>query len=416
LRQHKARAGGWCKAICGVGLTALAGQAAALDFNGYERIGAGQSSEGGTQQCFQLPGAQAKYRLGNECEHVVELMLGQQLASFADASSLSIKGMGFLLNEYGKTPKFKSSDPNNFGYAKAAQAYLIWDNAAILNGGSLWAGRKYYRRNDVHINDFFYWNPSGTGLGVENVGVGTLKLSYAFLRRNADLLDKNYVTRHDFQLGNIAANPDGTLEFGLSYVPKKREQGREAGWSAIVQHKQQWGEQRNVLALQYGRGSGSALGGQAAAGANKDDTALRLVEAFNWRYDARLDGQATFVWQKNSRKNAPDADWFSLGGRGVYAFAPSWKLAVELGFDRADPGSGQSGNLTKLTIAPTWSLGTITGSPFNSRPDLRFYYTYAKWNRGAQGNAAAGSVLSDTGVFGTQTHGSNFGVQIEYWW
>jgi len=197
-----------------------------LDFNGYERIGAGQSSEGGTQQCFHLPGAQAKYRLGNECEHVVELMLGQQLAGFSDHSSLSIKGMGFLLNEYGKTPRFKSSDPNNFGYAKAAQAYLSWDNAAMLNGGSLWAGRKYYRRNDVHINDFFYWNPTGTGFAVENVGVGTLKLSYAFLRRNADPLDKNYVTRHDSQLGNIATNPDGALELGLSYVPRKREQNR----------------------------------------------------------------------------------------------------------------------------------------------------------------------------------------------
>jgi len=413
LARHRTKHAALCAVVWAGGLPL---SASALDFNGYERIGAGQSSDGGTQQCFFLPGAQTKYRLGNECEHVIELMLGQQLGRFSDDSSLSIKGMGIFLNEYGKTPKFDSSDPNNFGYAKTAQAYLSWDNAAILNGGSLWAGRKYYRRNDVHINDFFYWNPTGTGLGVENFGIGDLKLSYAFLRRNADPLDKHYVTRHDLQLGNIVTNPDGALELGVSYVPKKREQNRKAGWSGIIQHKQKWGEHSNVLALQYGKGSGSVMGGQANIGANSGDTALRLVEAFNWRYDPQLDGQVTAVYQKDNRKNAPDGDWFSLGARGVYAFSHSWKLAVELGFDRADPGSGQTGSLTKLTIAPTWNFGGINGQPMYSRPDLRFYYTYAKWNRAAQNNAAAGSALSNTGAFGSQTHGSNFGVQVEYWW
>jgi len=29
---------------------------------------------------------------------------------------------------------------------------------------------------------------------------------------------------------------------------------------------------------------------------------------------------------------------------------------------------------------------------------------------------AAGSALSDTGAFGDALHGSNFGVQVEYWW
>ncbi|WP_164671813.1 carbohydrate porin, partial [Pseudomonas viridiflava] len=29
---------------------------------------------------------------------------------------------------------------------------------------------------------------------------------------------------------------------------------------------------------------------------------------------------------------------------------------------------------------------------------------------------AAGSALSDTGAYGTARHGSNVGVQVEYWW
>ena len=53
--------------------------AQALEFAGYLRSGAGTSTGSGPQQCFQLPGAQSKYRLGNECEQYAELELRQDL-------------------------------------------------------------------------------------------------------------------------------------------------------------------------------------------------------------------------------------------------------------------------------------------------------------------------------------------------
>ncbi len=43
------------------------------------------------------------------------------------------------------------------------QAYLSADNLSILNGGRFWLGRRYYKREDIHITDFFYWNPQGLG-------------------------------------------------------------------------------------------------------------------------------------------------------------------------------------------------------------------------------------------------------------
>ncbi|RTL27176.1 MAG: carbohydrate porin, partial [Rhodocyclaceae bacterium] len=48
----------------------------------------------------------------------------------------------------------------------------------------LWAGKRFYQRNDVHITDFYFWNNSGNGGGIENVDVGVGKLSYAY-RRNS---------------------------------------------------------------------------------------------------------------------------------------------------------------------------------------------------------------------------------------
>ena len=42
--------------------------AQALEFSGYLRSGVSNSLNGGKQSCFKLPGAESKYRLGNECE------------------------------------------------------------------------------------------------------------------------------------------------------------------------------------------------------------------------------------------------------------------------------------------------------------------------------------------------------------
>jgi len=97
---------------------AIAHPAAALDFSGYVRAGSGGNTKKGAQQCFQLSGAAAKYRLGNECEQLSELTLRQTVAQFSDGSGLSLTGMGLLYNQYDRTPKFKSSDPHNDGHAK----------------------------------------------------------------------------------------------------------------------------------------------------------------------------------------------------------------------------------------------------------------------------------------------------------
>ena len=49
-------------------------QVGAFEFHGYLRSGYGLNSEGGQQVAFQAPGAEAKYRLGNEAETYGELI------------------------------------------------------------------------------------------------------------------------------------------------------------------------------------------------------------------------------------------------------------------------------------------------------------------------------------------------------
>ncbi len=67
----------------------MSAQAMAVDFHGYARSGIGWTGSGGEQQCFQVTGAQSKYRLGNECETYAELKLGRKCGKRAIRASIS---------------------------------------------------------------------------------------------------------------------------------------------------------------------------------------------------------------------------------------------------------------------------------------------------------------------------------------
>ncbi len=53
-----------------------------------------------------------------------------------------------------------------------------------LPGSTLWAGKRFYQRHDVHMIDFYYWDISGPGAGLENVDLGFGKLSLAATRNS----------------------------------------------------------------------------------------------------------------------------------------------------------------------------------------------------------------------------------------
>ncbi|WP_313282267.1 maltoporin [Stutzerimonas balearica] len=394
-----------------LGALALPGTTLALDFTGYLRSGVGGSTDGGTQSCFQLPGAQTKYRLGNECEQYAELDLRQDLFTFADGSVLSLEGMAALYNGYGHTPEFTG----DHGWARMVQAYAEWSKVPALNNGSLWAGRRFYKRNDIHISDFYYWNQSATGAGIEDFEYGGLKYSYAFSRKD-NVFQKNYVNRHDFNVGGFDSNPGGELEFGVSYIDKPDRTDAHSGWAVTVQHKQDgFLGGGNTFAVQYGRGPGTGLGYTGDVTLDNSAKSWRVVEYFDWQTTSRFGGQFQVVYQKDTRDDGADQDWLSIGVRPSYAISEQFKLVTELGHDQVDASDGTR-KLTKFTIAPTWSP---TGPGFWARPEIRLYYTYASWNKAAQVAASQmdpGSTLSDSGTFGSARHGSNFGVQVEHWW
>lgn len=402
--------------LCGMALGATFSMGAhALDFSGYLRSGVGGSTGSNSQRCFFLPGASAKFRLGNECEQLAELALSHDFFHLSDGSRVGLYGMTQLYNEYDHTPTFRG----DHGRARLVQGYAFWNGIQALNGGAIWAGRRYYKRNSIDISDFFYWNQSATGGGLEDIPIGDLKYSYAFSRK--DNFDQSrYINRHDFNVAGFKTNPNGELELGLSYIDKpSRMADAHSGWAVTAQHKQKnfmgWGGV-NTLALQYGEGPGIALGSTGDVGLDRDSASYRVVDYFDWQVSPRFGGQFQVVYQTDKRPNTDDQHWASIGARTVYGFAEQWKLATEAGHDRVNAPGGTR-HLTKFTIAPTWSPSGLTFK--NAYPEVRFYYTFAVWNRAAQRAAnefAEGSALSETGGFGSSLNGSNFGIQIEHSW
>lgn len=398
--------------ICIASLCLLAPLSAnALEFAGYLRSGVGNSLNGGKQSCFKLPGAEAKYRLGNECEQYAELELRQDVYSFDDGSVLSVDGMASLYNQYDRQLTFQGDN----GSARLPQLYAQWSNLPSLNGGSLWAGRRYYKRNDIHISDFYYWNQSATGAGIEDVLIGGLKYSYALSRKD-NLYQENYVTRHDFNVAGFNTNPGGQLELGLSYLDKPERTDAHSGWAITAQHVQsEFLGGKNKFAVQYGEGSGTGLGYTGDFRLDNSSKRYRIVEFFDWQVTPRFGGQVEAVYQKDFRPDGGNQEWLSLGVRPTYAISEQFKLVTELGHDQVKAADGTR-KLSKFTFAPTWSP---KGPGFWARPEVRLYYTYASWNAVAQRAANefdAGSALSDSGAFGSARHGSNAGLQVEYWW
>lgn len=393
--------------LCSPGITH------ALESDGYLRSGISGGTSGAAQSCFKLTGALSKYRFGNECEQYAEVGLRQTLHTLDDNSTLDVYGMAGFYNPYDRKPTFNESSD---GWVRLPQIYAEWNNASLLNGGSLWVGRRYYNRKDIHISDFVYWNQSATGFGLDRVKIGDLFYSYVYSRKDS-LWQTKAITRQDFNIAGFQTNSGGEVEVGVNYVSKPDTiENSHSGWSASVQHVQKIASAgKNKLAFQYGQGPGTGLGLTGDPTLDSQATSYRVVEALEWQLTHNFGVQFESLYQKDRRANQGDQNWLSLGIRPTYGITEHFKLVTDLGYDQIQADAGTR-KLSKFTIAPTWSP---MGPALGARPEVRLYYTYARWNKAAQVAAdemSQGSALSSTGPYGGALNGSNYGLQVEYWW
>jgi maltoporin len=378
-----------------LGLDKLGLEKLSLESRGYLRAGPGLTSRHDHHACYQLPGADFKYRLGNECD-----LYGEFLFTLAPKNREG--GPGVKLNFMPTVFDGTGEDDQRY---QTAQFYAEGSGFAFAPEASFWIGRRFHRGADVHIVDTYFEKLDGDGAGASIPLLGG-KLEMAYYHK-----DRHDATppghRLNAWLRDIPVNAGGTLSV-LGGVTRGEDSGK-SGASLSVRHHQKLGETSdNNVWLQLAQGSGGLDGNFGDLTAGSDVKRWRLVDGYQFQPTPRFGGQAiAMIGQR--RSDAGKDTIASLGARVSYAFAPHFKLLGEVGLDRIKPKGGAARNLTKLTVAPTWSMG----EGFWVRPELRLFVTHASWNRAADDAAGARGLAA---LGDGKTSGTSVGVQLETWW
>ncbi|MEB6379453.1 maltoporin [Leclercia adecarboxylata] len=419
----------------------MSAQAGAVDFKGYARSGIGWTGSGGEQQCFQATGAQSKYRLGNECETYAELKLGQEVWKEGDKSFYFDTNVAYSVSQQND---WESTSPA-FREANVQGKNLIeW-----LPGSTIWAGKRFYQRHDVHMIDFYYWDISGPGAGIENIDLGFGKLSLAATRSSesggssafadfdadGDRIYDNIVPNDvfDVRLAGMEINPGGTLELGVDYghtnIPDDyylQPGASKDGWMFTAEHTQSMLKGFNKFVVQYATDSMTSNGKGIPQGAslNNDGSMIRVLDHGAITLADQWDLMYVGMYQNIDLDNNNGTEWWTVGVRPMFKWTPIMSTLLEVGYDNVKSQKTDDTNSQyKITLAQQWQAGDSIWS----RPAIRVFATYAKWdekwgyanNGDTDAGYTSGVAYNDTSAR-TFSRGDNdewtFGAQMEIWW
>lgn len=416
-----------------------------LDITGYFRAGYGRSDEGGPQRAFGIPGV-AKYRLGNETENYGELAFAKTFypsGMFAGGAGLSagdpVARMTYRLAFVDSYQDYGSASDTDFSSPE------LWGSLAnVLPGmpdAKVWAGNRYYRRHDIHVNDFYFWDMSGGGAGVEDIPLGPGKLAVAWIGDGAEssIYSRVAVPDPDNLAGFSKTNLDvrfydwawlgGSGEIGLSYASARSgvdADGRDAADADGLAFGLVWTDKGfldanslHKVSVQAGNGPAKTFSSGFETFRNAAGTFIRPDPEESWRLRVTDQvvvrpapwfslGSAAVFQHTDFGEGAPDQQWLSGGVRPVWQVSEHVGIAFEAGVDWVSDvldGSGRSGALGKLTLAPQVALG----GEFFSRPVLRAFVTYAAWSDGLEQSVGGADYRG-------RDSGWSWGVQMESWW
>ncbi len=385
--------------LVAAGLASGVMPAHALDYSGYFRAGPGLTSQNASRACYALNGGSSgmKYRLGNECDFYGEFVLSQPFSKDGIEYRATL-----MMNHY--TPATEPAAGKGFDQSlHVEQMFAEAKGFDIAPQATFWIGKERGRRAGVHIVDTFFTEMAGVGAGFKGQPAGAGQLGVAFYKTDRDAAHPG--NRLNVEYVGVPTGADGALNF-FATATKGDFSGGKSGYGLSLRHDQAklFGSSlNNTLWLQYAQGSASLNSNFGDLTAGSAAKSWRVVESFHWQSGA-LGGQAMALLAREKNSAGKAVDSASLGGRVSYALSRNFKFVTELGYSQYKPDNGATAKLTKLTLAPTLSVGP----DFWSRPELRLYMTTAKWN------AAAGNVTGQA-AFANKTSGTSYGAQVEWW-
>ncbi|WP_386695171.1 maltoporin [Lonepinella sp. MS14435] len=423
-------------------------QAFAVDFHGYARSGIGWTSGSGEQTAFSVNGSGTKYRLGNEAETYAEFKLGQELFKDGDKSIYLDSNVAYSVNQQ---VDWESTSP------ALREINVQFKNFAdSLPGATLWAGKRFYQRHDVHMNDFYYWDISGPGAGVENIDLGFGKLSLAATRNTEgegawkwyetknkvgfkqtgtrpdgtilteDVYDTKWELKKtaevyndvfDVRLADLKVSENGRLEFGVDYGRARTKNGTtldpnasKDGFMATVEHTQgNFFGGFNKFVVQYATDSMTSWNTGHSQGGSVENKGkmIRVLDHGVVQLSDKIETMYALIYEKTDLDNNKGKTWYSAGIRPMYKWTKTMSTLFELGYDRIkDQATGKKNDMTKFTLAQQWQAGDSIWA----RPAIRVFGTYAHWNdKFNQKDRTDAGYKAKDGEF-------VMGVQFEAWW
>src|SRR6516164_5087453 len=250
-------------------------QVQSFEFHGYFRSGYGLNSQGGQQVAFQAPGADAKYRLGNEAETYGEFIFVNNWLNPERSSDKAWMKTEVMIEANTTNSASYANFANDIGndQFRLREAFVEVGNVFESQpGAKFWAGERYYRRQHVEINDFYPLDMSGYGGGVEDWSLfGRAKMAVAFLSgARPDIITQNGVlakSNIDVRIYDVkgplglwagwfdfATSKGGTTVGGTPLPAVPTTHGYAFG---LRHHRLEWHGGYHLFSIQYGTGAAS---------------------------------------------------------------------------------------------------------------------------------------------------------------
>jgi maltoporin len=392
-----------------VATTLAAGSAFAVDFNGYMRAGTGISGNDGGDVSFMKNGIG---RLGNENDNYSEFGLAEELKTGEQTWRLE----SMIASGADGANGWEDGDFNVAQFAVKATGVLSFDEEATL-----WAGKTYYQRKDIHITDFYFLNTSGTGGGIENISVGNQKLSLAIIQDGEDENGAGYMA--DARLANIGLWEDASLELGVVYnFGTENKNGKYDGddgllATGIIHQNMSNGFNQTVVQLGtagYGVQMANFWGSGAyydRSGAQDDGFGYRILNwgVMNLGESWEMGHQLAYLAGSDLGVDKHDSSQYSIVARPMYKWNDTMRTIFEAGYNAGEVDNVDFGG-AKFTVAQAWAMG----DSFWARPEIRVYGSYLMDLEGD----SFGEVKDASGDVTAKGADNDFvvGIQVEAWW
>ena len=411
------------------------------NFNGYMRSGVmhGNSAFGSKTDTVKLG------RLGNENDTFMEFGLGADVAKVDDVT-YSVYGM-----------IAHGGDGNETDWNTNLSCRQAWAGAKNLLGQGddfLWIGKRYYKREDIHILDEYYYNVSGTGVGLENVVLGPGKISLAWTRNDKDAKKDNvniysmkseykykglkddgnkpakvkvntYDVRYEFpvwdgaslQLGStyLEAEKDKNGSYRTYTIEKENSIGDGLNLSAELNIGLLGGFNKTVVQSFSGSSAADVHYGTGSSVYYDEGQGWRLINWGDVHFTKEFGMFHVVQYAHSSGFKSYDSERsVNLVVRPYYQLTKMTKLLAEVGWfaDKKTANTDDKGvqsyvskHGSKYTLAYAISPDA---SNFWSRPEFRFYVSHV--------SVSDNMNIGPTNEWVRQTSDNMFGAQVEAWW